>query len=1226
MINNKIKASKTLKILKIFLFLLIINIVLTSVSAQTAVSTYWGLINDGTIEDGITVQAWIDIDSDSTVDMSGSQTNDGTEIFATTYTQQGYYNLITPGDDPETTSIVEGGNSGDTITVLVDGIVATPTLTWVHTSDDKVDLTVSMVNSAPIIDSYNPSTNPQLLENSFLEFNITAHDPDDNELFYTWLLNGTVVSTTNSFLFHPDYDSAGYYNVTVIVSDSELLVSHNWFLTVGNVNRAPIFASLDPILNPITWEPFEVNFSVDAVDLDGDFIYYTWLLNGSLVSEIDSYFFSGDYDSAGYYNLTIIISDGELLNSHEWLITVNNNNRVPAIDLVSPNESTIYFYENESQEFMVLATDPDDDELSYEWLLDSKVVSQTNNYLFESDFESSGTYDLSVIVSDTLSNVTHDWKLTVLNFNRAPTITSNPIIATLEDFVYSYYVEADDPDMEVLTYSLVEHPFTMTINSESGLISWLPIQSDVGVHFVKLAVFDGTDFVYQEFNLTVENTNDAPQLNLIGDKQIYENETLSFFVSASDEDNDTLTFTATSLPISSSFENQQFLWTPNFEQSGTYNITFFVNDSQLSDYETITINVFDEDRKPIIQSYSPDTNITILENTSQLFYINVMDPDNDTITYEWYVDGDLLDWVSGSTFLLNASFESSGPYEIFDGDYEIAVKVGAGGYFILKKWFLTVENVNRPPEAKNSSITIVSDEEEEVVLDLDLYFSDPDKHDDLTFEVSNPNNVMLEINHDTNEMFMNPAIDWFGNESINITAVDSEGLNATIEFIFEVKPVNDLPIFENYEPVHLYEGELVELFIEAFDADNDTLTYSVFDLPDGASFHEQAFSWGPNFDQTGNYNITFRADDGIGFAEVVLQITVGDVYINVAPKIESFYPETNLVINETDSQLFSIVTSDDNNDELTYQWFVDSELKSENLEFLFTTNYNSEGEHVVQVFVSDGELNTTHSWIITVQDFEIYEGLSGNTTDFSNIVNPKNATNIVLEAPKYGKISFGSQPIDISNIVANPTIINNAVVVKKGFVGVNSQLLPELANQPATITMNDVESNFIIYYSSYFTTNAGLIGEPCSPSKCKNVIYNSQTKILTFDIDHFSVYKVESKKSVQKTTVVKYKPEIKISKIRVLDYVVEPGSKLEVYVSLENAGTIKADDFSLTVFVQDLALKKKIDEFDLSTSKKKFVNFDVDIPFDAKPGIYYLKISVWGDEAKTSKHIPFFVY
>ncbi|GAJ24958.1 unnamed protein product, partial [marine sediment metagenome] len=54
--------------------------------------------------------------------------------------------------------------------------------------------------------------------------------------------------------------------------------------------------------------------------------------------------------------------------------------------------------------------------------------------------------------------------------NQTPIITSDPITTAIVGVIYTYDVEATDPDDDVLTYSLTVMPSGMTIGVDTGLI------------------------------------------------------------------------------------------------------------------------------------------------------------------------------------------------------------------------------------------------------------------------------------------------------------------------------------------------------------------------------------------------------------------------------------------------------------------------------------------------------------------------------------------------------------------------------------------------------------------------------------------------------------------------------------------------------------------------------------------------------------------------------------
>ncbi len=111
-----------------------------------------------------------------------------------------------------------------------------------------------------------------------------------------------------------------------------------------------------------------------------------------------------------------------------------------------------------------------------------------------------------------------------------------------------------------------------------------------------------TDFAYAgdldniDVVLDQEFPNSPPELDPIGNREIDEEEPLSIQLSAVDPDDDTLTYgVVESLPSSFSFDTETglFEWTPSLSDSGAYEVTFTVTDSELADDETITITVND---------------------------------------------------------------------------------------------------------------------------------------------------------------------------------------------------------------------------------------------------------------------------------------------------------------------------------------------------------------------------------------------------------------------------------------------------------------------------------------------------------------------------------------------------------------------------------------------------------------------------------------------------------
>ena len=74
--------------------------------------------------------------------------------------------------------------------------------------------------------------------------------------------------------------------------------------------------------------------------------------------------------------------------------------------------------------------------------------------------------------------------------NKAPAIDSTPLTYTKVEQVYTYDVNANDFENDVLTYSLLTYPKGMTIDTITGVINWKPTKEQIGEHEVTVNVED----------------------------------------------------------------------------------------------------------------------------------------------------------------------------------------------------------------------------------------------------------------------------------------------------------------------------------------------------------------------------------------------------------------------------------------------------------------------------------------------------------------------------------------------------------------------------------------------------------------------------------------------------------------------------------------------------------------------------------------------------------------
>jgi len=152
-------------------------------------------------------------------------------------------------------------------------------------------------------------------------------------------------------------------------------------------------------------------------------------------------------------------------------------------------------------------------------------------------------------------------------------------------------VTANDPDGDAIssltatgTAISAGATFSAGPGNTSGQLTWTPGSSDAGSYG---ATFTASNALSGSAStaITVNNLNNDPVVTAPATASVDEGVNLSFAVSATDADGDDVTLSAPILPIGASFTDGgagvntgTFSWTPGFNQSGGYGVTFTGND------------------------------------------------------------------------------------------------------------------------------------------------------------------------------------------------------------------------------------------------------------------------------------------------------------------------------------------------------------------------------------------------------------------------------------------------------------------------------------------------------------------------------------------------------------------------------------------------------------------------------------------------------------------------
>jgi hypothetical protein len=111
---------------------------------------------------------------------------------------------------------------------------------------------------------------------------------------------------------------------------------------------------------------------------------------------------------------------------------------------------------------------------------------------------------------------------------------------------------------------------------------------------------------------------------------------------------------------------------------------------------------------------------------------------------------------------------------------------------------------------------------------------------------------------------------------------------------------------------------------------------------------------------------TGRPKDGKDFG--TLKTSPSVTIQNSPPKIDSFTPiGTSPEVEEGENLQFTQTSSDQDNDSLSYSWLLDSVQKATTQNWTYSPGHSDIGVHNVTFVVSDGALEVSQEWIVTVK-------------------------------------------------------------------------------------------------------------------------------------------------------------------------------------------------------------------------------------------------------------------
>lgn len=338
-------------------------------------------------------------------------------------------------------------------------------------------------------------------------------------------------------------------------------------------------------------------------------------------------FFStnANYEATNYpegddrFRLQLSVTDGVYWASKHINVQIGDINDAPYFT----SSSNPFVNENQQSDITLTAADDDGDTLTFaidggtdESLFTVNSLSGVLTFVSSHtpDYETKTSYSITVSVSDGAATTQQNLTISINNTNdQVPVFTSDATFSTPEfnttgsgsrTFTIGD-VDANDPDgLDSITYSISGNE--ISIDSSSGVIAFVS-EADYEIKNTYTATVTASDGgLTAEQNITVNVTNSNDNNPLFTSPEIFnanENQTAIGTVTASDADNDNITFIVSgdNLQITSSGV-LSFITAPDYETKNLYTGTVTASDNSSDPVfgsrqttQNITVNVVDLD-------------------------------------------------------------------------------------------------------------------------------------------------------------------------------------------------------------------------------------------------------------------------------------------------------------------------------------------------------------------------------------------------------------------------------------------------------------------------------------------------------------------------------------------------------------------------------------------------------------------------------------------------------
>lgn len=413
---------------------------------------------------------------------------------------------------------------------------------------------------------------------------LTAQDGDGDTLTFSLDLGPAGLSLDGGVLtFIPQPDQLGVQQVQISVQDGQGGSDQVAFaLTVApaNENRPPLITSTPPT-GLTAGDRYE--YQLRAVDPDGDPV--EWELQ---FSNLSGESLSSDGLLAGTVPLNGLVRvwalDGRGGGS-EQRFTISGeptDNRPPEI---TSTPRTIVVA-GETYDYSPTATDPDGDAVSFSLGQRPKGMTvDASSGRIAWEVGPAGNYVIAVVADDANGGSEEQtWTLVVVDpsDNLAPYFISAPPLTGQVGVPWTYIAAASDPELGAVRYALTSGPDGLSVDPQSGEVSWVPDSDAVGQVTVTITATDSLSASRsQRFVVAIadESGNLAPTIASAPITRIDSGEDYTYALDVVDGDDDTFSFELAVAPEGMAVSDVGVItWSP--QVPGEYPVTVVARDGR----------------------------------------------------------------------------------------------------------------------------------------------------------------------------------------------------------------------------------------------------------------------------------------------------------------------------------------------------------------------------------------------------------------------------------------------------------------------------------------------------------------------------------------------------------------------------------------------------------------------------------------------------------------------